>query len=170
MNRVTITCDGSCIPNPGPGAWAYVLRDAAGCKEDCGFHPETTTNNRMEFEAIIQGVSQVTEPSRIHIRSDSKIALCWVKAKTWERPSQRTKFPEAYRQWLRFAFFTEKHEMTYQWVRGHTGDPDNERCDALASRKVSMSHESYIALGRNVGVSEELIQAYKDMRLAEQVA
>lgn len=163
MNRVTITCDGSCIPNPGPGAWAYVLRNGADYKEGCAL-VENTTNNRMEFEAMIQAVSQIREPAEIHIRSDSKIALCWAKGHTWEKFVQRKKLPEAYAQWIRFAALTEKHTLTFEWVRGHNGDPDNERCDELANHRVTMSPESYIALGEQSGVEPSLIEEYKARR------
>lgn len=99
----------------------------------------------MEFEAIIQGLLAVKEPSWVHIRTDSKIALSWIRPGTWDSHKQRAKLPHQYAQWLRFMEASRKHKITSEWVRGHNGDPDNERCDLMANTRVLVSPELYLA-------------------------
>jgi ribonuclease HI len=131
MKRVTLTTDGACDPNPGPGGWAAILRFGQKAREIVG-HDSQTTNNRMEMRAIIEGLSALTEPCAVHIRTDSKIAMFWCLGKQFAKEKARLAKPEAYALHLRYQELARKHAVTFEWIKGHAGDPDNERADQLA--------------------------------------
>lgn len=136
MKQVTITTDGGCWPNPGRGGWAAVLRFGSACKEICGRELETT-NNRMELRAIIEGLRALREPCAVLIRTDSRNAMNWCAPKAFAKEKQRNKQPVAYEMVLEFRALAAQHEIRFEWVRGHTGDPDNERCDKLAADQIA---------------------------------
>lgn len=130
LTEVTITTDGGCNPNPGTGGWACVLRSGVVVKELSGFE-ENTTNNRMEWLAIIKGLEALKRKCRVRIRTDSMICVYALQGRG-KKMSKRGNLDLA----LRARDLFEQHEATIEWVRGHSGDPDNERCDALAGAAI----------------------------------
>ena len=132
---VALTTDGACSPNPGPGAWAYVLRFGTAYKEQAGCCV-LTTNNRMELRAVIEGLKALTRPCRVVVRTDSKNTIAWCGPRAFQREKKRNRFPEAYAMALEFRKLAAIHTVSFLWVPGHAGDIDNERCDLLASEAI----------------------------------
>ena len=133
MKQVTITTDGACWPNPGPGGWSAVLRYGSAVREICGSE-SNTTNNRMEFRAMTEGLRALKEPCVVTLRSDSHCALAWARriiSPTGKKKGCRLE--QKARE--EFIAASKGHNITLEWVRGHNGDPDNERADALAEEK-----------------------------------
>lgn len=134
LPSVTLTTDGACRPNPGRGAWAYVLRFGTAYKEQagCSPHGEITTNNRMELTAILEGLSALKKPCSVTVRTDSSSCLGLLNG-TGMKPHKRDN------QDLVQAILKamKPHAITAVWVRGHNGDQDNERCDRLADKQLT---------------------------------
>ena len=135
--QVEIFTDGACSGNPGPGGYGVVLRYKGVSKELSGGE-ERTTNNRMELTAVITGLSALKEPCAVTLYSDSKyiidaIQKGWAKkwrANGWMRNAKDLALnPDL---WEKLLDLLEKHEVTFVWVKGHAGHPENERCDQLA--------------------------------------
>ena len=135
--RVEMFTDGACSGNPGPGGWGTILRYKGSEKELSGGE-KNTTNNRMELTAVIEGLSALKESCIVDITSDSKyvidaITLGWAKkwkANGWKRgKNQPALNPDL---WDRLLSLLEQHEVTFHWIKGHAGHPENERCDRLA--------------------------------------
>ncbi len=137
MKEVTIYTDGACEPNPGPGGYGIVLRFGTRRKELSGGF-RLTTNNRMELYAAIRGLEQLKEPCRVRLHSDSQYLVRamlegWVqkwKAKGWRRSKKEKALNSDL--WERLLALCDTHQVEFIWVRGHAGDPDNERCDELS--------------------------------------
>lgn len=136
MKRVTIHTDGGCQGNPGPGAWAAVLQYGRQELEIGGAVP-ATTNNRMELQAAIQALSALNQACEIVFYTDSQYLRqgiqSWIHG--WKRNGWKTadKKPVANADlWLRLEAAAARHKVEWRWVRGHNGDPMNERADALA--------------------------------------
>jgi ribonuclease HI len=134
---VIIYTDGACRGNPGPGGWGVLLRYNDVEKELCGGEFETT-NNRMELTAAIEGLLALKRPCNVTLYTDSqyvrKGVTEWMAA--WIERGWRTasKKPVKNRDlWQRLEAATERHQVDWRWVRGHSGDPDNERADQLAN-------------------------------------
>ena len=135
---VLIHTDGSCLHNPGPGGWAAILRWQGNERELSGSEADTT-NNRMELMAAIMGLEAVTRPMPIEIYTDSKYVMNgindWMprwKSNGWKTA---TKKPVANQDlWQQLDAAVERHQITWHWVKGHAGDPYNERCDELARK------------------------------------
>ena len=137
MDDVTIYTDGACTGNPGPGGYGAVLRYGGRRLELSGGY-RRTTNNRMELMGPIAGLERLNKRCRVTLYSDSKyvvdaMAKGWAKrwrAKAWIRnKKERAINPDL---WERLLGLCEKHAVEFRWVRGHSGDPENERCDQLA--------------------------------------
>ena len=137
MKRVQVFTDGACSGNPGPGGWGAVLRYNGVEKELSGGEAETT-NNRMELCAVIFALEALKEPCRVKLYSDSQyvcnaLTLGWAKkwrAQGWMRNKKdKALNPDL---WERLLNLCEKHEVEVNWVKGHAGHPENERCDRLA--------------------------------------
>ncbi len=133
---VTIFCDGSCEGNPGPGGYGVIVRDTQGDHELSGGEAKTT-NNRMELTGALAGLRHVVRPSRIRVVSDSQYLVRgmtewihgWLKRK-WRRPDRK---PVLNRDlWEALLRETERHQVTWEWIRGHAGHAENEWCDQLA--------------------------------------
>lgn len=139
MNQVEIYTDGACKGNPGPGGWGVLLRSGSTNKELYGGEP-STTNNRMELMAVIQALEALKRPCAVTLYLDSQYVLKgiteWLpgwKAKGWKTASkQPVKNAELWRH-LDDLLQRGGHVVDWRWVRGHTGDPGNERADALAN-------------------------------------
>ena len=130
--------DGACIGNPGPGGWAYILKSPKSHKRKQAHGAESaTTNNRMELLAVIKGLEALTRPAPVRVCSDSQYVLkgleswldMWV-AKNWRTTSKK---PVLNRDlWERLLELRHHHSITVEWIKGHSGHPENEECDQLA--------------------------------------
>lgn len=130
---ITIYTDGSSRGNPGPGGYGVVLSFKQHRKElSEGFR--STTNNRMELLAVIVGLEAITKPNApVTVYSDSKYVVDAVeKGWLWGWIKKGFKGKKNKDLWLRFAEVYRKHRVAFQWVKGHAGIPENERCDQLA--------------------------------------
>lgn len=127
MKKVIIHTDGSCLGNPGRGGWAAVL-SLAGTehRREISGGVRLTTNNRMELRAAIEALKTLKEPCEVELRTDSQYIIYGVKRNRvrYEAPN-----PDL---WEIFYAAARQHRITPVWLRGHTGDRENERCDALA--------------------------------------
>ena len=136
--EVTIHTDGACLGNPGPGGYGVIL-DHEGRRRELSGGYARTTNNRMELLAAIVGLEALTRPCDVTLFSDSRYLVDAVSkgwAVKWRRNGwMRNKREAAVNPdlWERLLTLLEQHKAEFRWVRGHSGDPDNERCDALAS-------------------------------------
>ncbi|MFN6145351.1 MAG: ribonuclease HI [Planctomycetota bacterium] len=134
---VTIYSDGACLGNPGRGGYGAVLLFGHHRKElSAGFR--RTTNNRMEMLGAIVGFEALTKPCHVELWSDSQYLIHaldkgWLAG--WQKRGWRTSSKEPVKNkdlWLRLLSAIEGHKVRWQWVRGHTGNPENDRCDQLA--------------------------------------
>ena len=137
MKTVILYTDGACSGNPGPGGWGAILEFNGVEKELSGGEP-STTNNRMELTAFIEAVGLLKEPCAIRYCSDSQYVINglekgWAKswrARGWKKADKSPALnPDL---WAKALELAEKHTITYIWVKGHAGHPENERCDQLA--------------------------------------
>ncbi len=137
MKQIEIFTDGACSCNPGPGGWAAILRYNGKEKEISGGEKETT-NNRMELTAVIKAISALKEPCEITLYTDSKY-VCdavnqrWVyswKAKGWKKADKKPALNVDL--WEQLLPLLEKNKVTFIWLKGHAGHPENERCDSMA--------------------------------------
>lgn len=137
MKTVTIYTDGACSGNPGPGGWGAILMYGAHKRELSGGEA-ATTNNRMELTAVIEALSLLKEPCIVDLWSDSKYVIDglekgWAKgwrARGWKKADKSPALnPDL---WAKALDLAEQHRITYVWVKGHAGHPENERCDQLA--------------------------------------
>lgn len=143
---VEIFCDGACSGNPGPGGWGAILRYGTSEKELSGFAPETT-NNRMELTAAIAALSALTRPCRVRITTDSQY-LCkgmkeWIFG--WQRNGwKNSKKEEVLNRdlWEELLALSRRHTIDWQWVRGHAGHAENERCDELARAAIASGRQN----------------------------
>ena len=143
MKKVTIYTDGACEGNPGPGGWAAILEYNGAIKEFSG-GVIATTNNRMEIQAAIEGLQRLKEGCEVELYTDSEYLregiTKWIK--TWKAKRWKRKIKNA-DLWKTLDATTERHGINWHWVRGHAGDPRNERCDALATteaKKFTTTH------------------------------
>lgn len=136
MKQVTIYTDGACSGNPGPGGWGALLiygnreRTLSGGEAD-------TTNNRMEMMGVIMALKQLKEPCHVTIVTDSKYVLQgmteWVQG--WVKRGWKTADKKPVKNvdlWQEMMAVAKPHSITWKWVKGHNGDANNERVDALA--------------------------------------
>lgn len=135
---VEIFTDGACSGNPGAGGWGAILRYGDREKELCGGERETT-NNRMELTAVIEALKALKEPCMIKVTTDSKY-VCDSVSKGWARSWQKNGWKKADKKpalnsdlWQELLDLLDRHEVTFNWVKGHAGHPENERCDTLAT-------------------------------------
>ena len=140
-HEVILYTDGACFGNPGPGGWAYILCHVrtGRKKEGTGAEPQTT-NNRMEMIAVIEGLKALRRRCTVKVITDSQYVIQglrdWLpgwKANGWKRRRGRTLLPLANDElWRELDRLTGQHDVHLEFVRGHTGHPENERCDTLA--------------------------------------
>ncbi|MES2605390.1 MAG: ribonuclease HI [Pseudomonadota bacterium] len=138
--EVTIYTDGACRGNPGPGGWGAVLQYGDKIRELHG-GTSATTNNRMELTAVIEALQVLKRPCRITVLSDSKYVLQgiseWLPG--WKQRGWRTSAKKPVLNvdlWQTLDHLTTMHEIKWQWVKGHNGNPGNERADELANRGI----------------------------------
>ncbi|ASU84110.1 ribonuclease HI [Nocardiopsis gilva YIM 90087] len=135
---VEIYTDGACSGNPGPGGWGVVLRYGAHEKELYGGEAETT-NNRMELMAAIMALEGLTRPVPVHLHTDSTYVrngiTKWIHA--WKGRGWQTADKKPVKNadlWKRLDAAATRYDIEWRWVKGHSGDPGNDRADALACR------------------------------------
>jgi ribonuclease HI len=145
MNQIEIYTDGACKGNPGPGGWGVLLRSGATVKELYGGE-RSTTNNRMELMAVIQALEALKRPCAVTLYLDSQYVLKgiteWLpgwKAKGWKTASKQPVKNQELWQRLDALLQQGGHDLDWRWVRGHNGDPGNERADALANMGVAQA-------------------------------
>lgn len=137
MKTVQIFTDGACSGNPGPGGWGAILRYGTAEKELSGGAAETT-NNRMELTGVISALAALKEPCQVLLTTDSKyvvdsITKGWVygwKKRGWVKSDKKPALNVDL--WEQLLPLLERHKVTFHWVKGHAGHPENERCDQLA--------------------------------------
>ena len=139
MSKVYLYTDGACSGNPGPGGWACLLKYNEAQKEISGGAKETT-NNQMELTAVIEGLSLLKKPCEVELFTDSKYVLegatkwleGWIQ-KGWKKADKK---PVLNRElWEKLIPLFQKHTITWHWVKGHAGHPENERVDTMACQQ-----------------------------------
>ena len=134
--RIEIHTDGACLGNPGPGGWAALLRYKQRERELAGGE-QLTTNNRMELMAAIMGLETLTEACVVTLFTDSQYVRQGITEwmPNWVRRKWKTAGGDPVKNrdlWERLHAAAQRHRIDWRWVKGHSGDPDNERVDGLA--------------------------------------
>ncbi len=139
--RIEIWTDGACSGNPGPGGWGVLMISGEHRRELSGGEA-ATTNNRMEMRAAIEALGALKQPSRVRLHTDStylKDGLSkWIHG--WKRNGWKTAAKKPVKNqdlWQALDLACERHDIEWVWVKGHAGDPGNERADALARQAIS---------------------------------
>lgn len=136
-DQVSIFTDGSCSGNPGPGGWCAILRCGNHEKEISGGSSDTT-NNRMELTAVIEGLKALKKPCSVTVTSDSKyvcdaVLKGWIyswKKKGWKKSDGKPALNAEL--WEELLKLLAVHDVQFNWIKGHAGHPENERCDKRA--------------------------------------
>ena len=138
MKQVQVYTDGACSGNPGPGGWGAVVRFGDKERELCG-GADNTTNNRMELTAALEGLRALNEPCEVVLTTDSTYVkdgiTRWLA--NWKKNGWKTAAKKAVKNqdlWQELDQQTSRHTVQWQWVKGHSGHPENERADALANQ------------------------------------
>ncbi len=140
MAALIIHTDGACRGNPGPGGWGALLSFNGTHKELSGADP-ATTNNRMELMAAIMGLSALSRPTQATVQTDSQYVIKGITEwlPSWKARGWRTADRKPVKNqdlWERLDQLASQHTLSWQWVKGHSGDPGNERVDALANEAI----------------------------------
>jgi len=143
--QVRLYTDGSCHGNPGPGGWAAILEFANKSRELSGNDP-VTTNNRMEMMAVVEGLRALTEPCRVEVWTDSRYVVDGMKSwlAGWKKRGWKTANKQPVKNedlWRSLDAEAGRHSVEWNWVRGHDGHPQNERCDELANAAIGRLSE-----------------------------
>ena len=146
---VTIYTDGACRGNPGPGGWGAVLMFGAHEKELCGGEL-ATTNNRMELTAAIKALEALTRPCTVELHTDSQYVRQgiteWLpgwKARGWKTAAKAPVKNDDL--WKQLDAARSRHTVSWRWVKGHAGDPGNERADRLANKGLDKALAARVA-------------------------
>ena len=141
MKQVELYTDGACKGNPGPGGWGALLRFGSHERELWGGEPDTT-NNRMELTAAIEGLKALTEDCDVALTTDSVYVrdgiTRWLPK--WKQSGWKTAAKKPVKNqdlWQMLDKETSRHRVSWHWVKGHSGHPENERADALANRGIA---------------------------------
>ncbi|WP_290538554.1 ribonuclease HI [Alcanivorax sp.] len=140
MKQVIIFTDGACRGNPGPGGWGAVMRYGTTEKTLFGGEPDTT-NNRMELMAAIMALEALTQPCKVVLTTDSRYVMDGITQwmANWKKRGWKTASRQPVKNadlWRRLDAACGKHSIEWQWVKGHSGHPENEKADALANRGI----------------------------------
>jgi ribonuclease HI len=137
MKHVEIFTDGACKGNPGPGGWGAVLR-AGGHEKELSGHSPATTNNRMEMTAVIEALNALKGPCEVKLHTDSKYVIDGITK--WIFGWQKNGWKNSQKKdvlnadlWQALLDAKRRHKVSWHWVKGHDGHPENERADKLAS-------------------------------------
>tara|TARA_B100001027_G_scaffold44672_1_gene28966 strand:- start:181 stop:618 length:438 start_codon:yes stop_codon:yes gene_type:complete len=137
MNKVEIFTDGACKGNPGPGGWGAILRYGTTEKEIYGAS-KNTTNNIMELTAVIESLKNLNKPCELIITTDSKYVKNgiteWIH--NWKKNGWKTAAKKEVKNkelWIELDSLIQVHSISWDWVKGHSGHPENERADLLAN-------------------------------------
>jgi len=137
-NAIVIYTDGACSGNPGPGGWGALLNYKGNLKEICGGDAETT-NNRMELTAAIEAINALKQHSTVELHTDSTYVkdgiTKWMV--NWKKNGWKTAAKKPVKNkdlWLALDEAISQHQISWKWVKGHAGDPGNEKADALANK------------------------------------
>ena len=137
-DEIILYADGACSGNPGPGGWAVILKHlSSGKTRELAGGEKQTTNNRMELLAVISGLEAISKPSKVTVVTDSQYVVKgmtewignWI-AKNWRTSGK--KLVKNIELWQRLLEISKKHKVSWEWIEGHSGHPENERCDRLA--------------------------------------
>ncbi len=138
--KVVLYTDGACRGNPGPGGWGVYLQYGDHNKSLYGFDAQTT-NNRMELEAVIQGLKALTRSCAVEVYTDSKYVMQgiteWLDG--WKRNGWKTAAKKPVKNqdlWQQLDQQVAQHQVSWHWVKGHAGIPGNEMADQLANRAI----------------------------------
>lgn len=138
-NTVSLFTDGACSGNPGNGGWACLLVYQKTEKQLCGGSAQTT-NNQMELTAVIEGLKILKKPCAVHIYTDSKYVMDgftkWLPgwlAHNWKKADKKPVLNQEL--WQELYALANRHQLTWTWVKGHAGHPENERVDQLACQQ-----------------------------------
>lgn len=150
LPEVHLFTDGACLGNPGPGGWAYILRHPGSGKQvEHGGREQETTNNRMELTAVIRALESLTRPSKVKLIGDSQYVLLglteWMpgwKKRGWRKSNKAPVLNVDL--WQRLDELLAEHDLQIEWVRGHSGHPENERCDEMATAEARQARDSSV--------------------------
>lgn len=139
MKEVKLYTDGACSGNPGPGGWAAILLFGPHRKELSGFEADTT-NNRMEMTAVIRGLQALKEPCNVTVYSDSNLVIKafndgWLSS--WQKTGFKGGKIKNIDLWQGLIEIIAPHNVSWVWVKGHSTDSENNRCDQLARKAIS---------------------------------
>ncbi len=156
LKKVTIYTDGACVGNPGHGGWAAILEFEGKKKEFVGGEL-ATTNNRMELRAAIEALRNLKVRCEVEVFTDSQYLRegisMWIrgwKAKGWKKKVKNKDL------WQALDAEAAKHQVAWHWVRGHSGNPLNERCDVLATQRALEFEKTHTPKQRAAAVDEFL--------------
>lgn len=146
MSKVELYTDGACSGNPGPGGWGAILR-YNGVEKELSGGERDTTNNRMELMAVIKGLEALKKQVPVEVYTDSKYvadgATEWLEG--WKKRGWKNAGKEPVKNstlWKQLDELLKTHQVTFHWVKGHSGHPENERCDALARAEIDKMRDA----------------------------
>jgi len=144
LGKVLLYTDGSCLGNPGPGGWAYLVVSDHGAREDSGSE-QNTTNNRIEMKAAIEGLNSLHEPCGVTVISDSRYLISGATELLvrWQQREWRTSNGTLVQNqplWQELVRAAARHRLIWQWVPGHSGVSEQEYVDRLAGHAAREQH------------------------------
>lgn len=153
--RIEVYTDGGCRGNPGPGGWGVVIDAGPHQGEYSGFSPQTT-NNQMELLAAISALETLDAPARIRLHTDSRYVVDGIKKwlKNWQRRGWKTVSGQPVANqalWIRLDTAAKRHDVQWQWVKGHAGNAGNERADALANEAMNQGLSGQVRVSQDLG-------------------